>query len=59
MKGEITPDRKVDTRNIADLIADFDDDGILETINGLDTSTWSKWFFSFLGSADAMQTQFF
>ncbi len=59
LKAGIESDRKVDPKNIADLIADFDDDGILETINGIDTSSWSKWFFSLFHSADAMQTQFF
>ncbi len=55
----IDTDKKVDSNNLADLIADFDDDGILEVVNGVDTSSWSKWFFSLVGSADAMQTQFF
>lgn len=49
----------MDITKLADLIADFDDDGILESINGIDTTTWWKWLVTKFGAGDAMQTQFF
>jgi len=55
----LASDEKVEINKLADLIADFDDDGILESINGTDTTTWWKWLVTKFGAGDAMQTQFF
>jgi hypothetical protein len=59
LNSGLTSDEKVDISKLGDLIADFDDDGILESINGTDTTTWWKWLVTKFGAGDAMQTQFF
>lgn len=39
----IPPDRKVDPKSLIDLFADFDDDGVIEAVNGVnDAGLWNK-----------------
>lgn len=58
LTSNIPADRLVDKGSILDLVMDFDDDGVLESINSTDKSGMWKRLTSALGFGTAMQSEF-
>lgn len=58
LTSNIPADRMVDKNSLLDLMMDFDDDGVLESINSTDKSNMWKRMKSALGFGTAMQSEF-
>ena len=58
LTSNIPADRMVDKNSLLDLMMDFNDDGVLESINSTDKSSMWKRMKSALGFGTAMQSEF-